>query len=214
MAHRYPRAITDPHPVAATAITDPTWLTAAVSATARRFRLARRATAGVLWWYSASSVLLGPVAETYVRGGRVADPGLAAMTLFPHSDGRVLDGRSASHVDRAVAPAAVADVVSACVAAVVAVSGAAERTLWAVASDSLGNRVLWAGGGAQEAVALAADDRFPVPRFVSVGAQQVVRRSSCCLVYESPGTQKCVSCPRQQPAERRRRLRRAFGQDA
>lgn len=198
--------------MAATALTDPDWLADAVSATARRFRLARRPAAGVLWWYSASSVLLGPVAESHVRGGPVADPSLSAMTLFLHPDGRVLDGRSSSTVDDAAA--AVADVVSECVAAVVAASGAAARALWAIASDSLGNRVLWAGGGAAEAAALAADDRFPVPRFVSVGGQSVVRRSSCCLVYESPGQSKCVSCPRQRPEDRARRLRQAFGQGA
>jgi hypothetical protein len=210
--HDYPRGITGLQPVPAEAVTDPEWLNAALTATTGRFRLAGTATAGVLWWYSASSVLLGPVAESYVRGGRVADPALASMTLYVHPDGRVLDARSSSTVDEGQAPERVADVVATCVAAVTAASGAAERSLWAIATDSLANRVLWAGGSDARAVALAADGRFPVPRYVTVGGQRAVRRASCCLVYEAPGQQKCVSCPRQNPDDRLRRLRQALGQ--
>lgn len=192
------------------AITDAAWLGAQLDLAARRFRVGER-TAGVLWWYSTSSVLLGPVASTYVQGGPVAAPDLAAMTLAVHRDGRVLDARSSSVVFRAVAPARVADLVERCVDAVVSASGAPVRSLWAIASDSLANRVLWAGGTEADARALAADPRFPAPRFVAVGTQRVVRRTSCCLVYESPGEQKCVSCPRQRPDDRLRRLRAVFG---
>jgi len=174
---------------------------------ARRFGVGER-TAGVLWWYSASSVLLGPPAESYVRGGPVA---LGAMTLILHPDGRVLDARAAGTVPVDEAPALVAGLVATCVSAVAAASGASPRALWAIASDSLANRVLWAGGGAAEAAALAADERFPKPRYVEVAGQRVVRRVSCCLVYESPGQQKCVSCPRQLPDDRLRRLRAALG---
>ncbi|MGB3439545.1 MAG: (2Fe-2S)-binding protein [Actinophytocola sp.] len=195
----------------AEAVTDPEWLTGALSATASRFRLTDETTTGVLWWYSACSVLLGPVAESYVRGGAVADPALASMTLFVHHDGRVLDARSSSTVARSAAEERVAGVVAACVSAVAAMSGAAPRSLWAIATDSLANRVLWAGGSAGHAVALAADGRFPVPRYVTVGGQHAVRRASCCLVYEAPGQQKCVSCPRQRPDDRLRRLRAALG---
>lgn len=213
--HHYPRGITDPQPVSAEALTDPSWLADALSATASRFRLTRPATAGVLWWYSASSVLLGPVTESYVKGGRVADPAPGSMTLFVHPDGRVLDARSSATVDRAEAADRVAGGVATCVSAVAAASRASERALWAIATDSLANRVLWAGGTSAHAIALAADDRFPAPRYVEIGGQRAVRRASCCLVYEAPGQQKCVSCPRQAPDDRLRRLRAAFGvQDA
>ena len=198
--------------MSAVAVTDPAWLADALAATAARFRLTGSVTTGVLWWYSISSVLLGPVAESYVLGGRVADPALASMTLFTQPDGRVLDARSSSTVDASAAPERVTAVVATCVDAVAKASGAAERALWAIATDSLANRVLWAGGSAVHAVALAADDRFPVPRYVTVGGQAVVRRASCCLVYQSPGQQKCVSCPRQKPDDRLRRLRQALGQ--
>ena len=94
------------------------------------------------------------------------------------------------------------------VAAVSEVSGAGERALWAVAADSVGNQVLWAGGGVEHAVGIAAavGVEMPVPRFVRVGGRWVVRRASCCLIFEVEGEGKCVSCPRQVPAVRAARL--------
>lgn len=195
----------------ATAITDPRWLADAVSASARRFRLERHEAAGVLWWYSASSVLLGPVAETFVRGGRAADPALRSLTLFLHADGRPLDARASSFVDRRTVPVRLAAMLAVCVSSVAAVSCAPPRALWAIASDSLANRVLWAGGASASAAALAADERLPAPRYVTVAGQRVLRRASCCLIFEAPGQQKCTSCPRQHPDERLRRLRTALG---
>ncbi len=77
-----------PFEVPATAIRDAGWLGAQLALTARRFRVGAR-TAGVLWWYSASSVLLGPPASSFVAGGPVAAPDLATMTLAVHPDGRI-----------------------------------------------------------------------------------------------------------------------------
>jgi FhuF 2Fe-2S C-terminal domain len=184
-------------------ISDPLWRAEQLRRTARRFRVPAR-TATVLWWYSASSVLLGPTATGFVSGGPV--PATDSLVMRP--DGQLVDARASTFVARDDAPSLVGELVSACVTAL----GEPSRALWAIASDSLANRVLWAGGTPSDAEALAADERFPVPRFVEVGGQRVVRRSSCCLVYESPGEQKCVSCPRQRPDDRLRRLRAAFGQ--
>lgn len=191
----------------ATAVTDPSWLAAQLAATARRYRLDRAAgTAGVLWWYSASSVLLGPPVESLVRGGPVADPALDAMTLFLHQDGRVLDARSARTVPAADLRARLGEALATAVRAVAAAGPAREPALWAIATDSLANRVLWAGGAPSVAAELAAAGPMPAPRYVSVGGTRVVRRASCCLIYEAPGERKCVSCPRQHPDERRARL--------
>jgi hypothetical protein len=209
---RYPRGITDLIPVTATAVTDPAWLGAQLTAAARRFRLDRPASVGVLWWYSASSVLLGPPAESLVRGGPVADPALASVTLFLHPDGRVLDARSSAAVPAGLLGERLAGALSAAITAVAGASGAPEPALWAIATDSLANRVLWAGGSEAVAVSLAASaGSMPAPRYVTVAGTRVVRRASCCLVYEAPGEQKCVSCPRQHPDERRRRLSAQLG---
>jgi hypothetical protein len=204
---RYPRGITELIPVTATAVTDPAWLGAQLTAAARRFRLDRPAAVGVLWWYSASSVLLGPPAESLVRGRPLADPALASVTLFLHPDGRVLDARSAAVVPVGLLGTRLADALAAAIGAVAGASRAPERALWAIATDSLANRVLWAGGTEAVAVSLAESvGSMPAPRYVTAAGTRVVRRASCCLVYEAPGERKCVSCPRQHPDERRRRL--------
>jgi hypothetical protein len=190
--------------VPASSIRDPGWLDAQLAATAARYRLERPASVGTLWWYSASSVLLGPAVAGF-------DPALESVVLFLHPDGRVLDARSAGRVS-VVGPALRAALAEA-VAAVAAASGAPERALWAVATDSLANQVLWTGGSPGDAEELAASvgPPLPVPRYVRVGGRLAVRRASCCLIYQAPGEGKCVSCPRQHPDERTRRLRAALG---
>ena len=197
-------------PVPAVAITDAGWLGDQLAAAARRYRLEEPTPIGVLWWYSASSVLLGPLAESVSLGRAPADPALAATTLYLHQDGRVLDATAtATTPDVAQRLSAMLDTA---IGAVVAASGAAARALWAIATDSLANRVLWAGGSPDVVTALAAvDPRLPTPRYLEVGRSLVVRRASCCLIYHAPGEVKCTSCPRQPPEERLRRLRAALG---
>jgi hypothetical protein len=198
-------------PVPASAITDPAWLGEQLAATARLYRHDVRPTIGVLWWYSASSVLLGPPIESLVANGIAADPGLASMTLYLHADGRILEAGSDSVLgdDFAKLGRRLEDTLSTCVGAVAAETDAAERALWAIASDSLANRVLWAGGSTSlaEQVAAAVGPMLPMPRYVEVSGRLVVRRASCCLIYQAPGMKKCTSCPRQTPAERLLRLR-------
>ncbi|WP_436501392.1 (2Fe-2S)-binding protein [Actinokineospora sp. HUAS TT18] len=191
-------------PVPVAAIQDPEWLTAQLAAAGTRFRTADQVVTGVLWWYSASSVLLGPTVESLLGTGRALDP--AAVTLYLHPDGRLLDARGSAEC--ADPGPRLRRLLSAAITTVATLSGASPRALWAIATDSLANRVLWAGGGPEDAVKLASEigQELPRPRFVDVGGRTVVRRASCCLVYETPGADKCVSCPRQLPADRLRRL--------
>ncbi len=186
----------------ALAITDSGWLGAQIEATARRYRHGRLPDIGVLWWYSASSVLLGLPVES-------RDPGLDSVTLYLHPDGRILDARSAAVLDDVGERLAAALSVS--IDAVVRQTGAPRRALWAIATDSLANRVLWAGKSPAVAERLAAGvgPALPMPRYVEVSGRLVVRRASCCLIYLAPGQAKCTSCPRQTPEERLRRLSNA-----
>jgi FhuF 2Fe-2S C-terminal domain len=185
--------------VPATAITDASWLSAQLSMSARRYPLGNRQVLGVLWWYSASSVLLGP----FVDG---QDPSLDAVTLRLEADGRVLDARSRPFSGDSAA--AVRTALGAGISAVASVSGARERHLWAITTDSLATRLLWAGrSSSASSVASAIGPELPVPRYVEVGGRQFVRRVSCCLIYQGTSTAKCTSCPRQTPAERLQRLR-------
>jgi hypothetical protein len=191
--------------VPASAITDPAWLDEQITATARLYRFDRRPSLGVLWWYSASSVLLGPPVES------LADPSLACMTFRVHNDGRLLDATSDTLLGNDIAELGrrLHQTLSTCIRAVAEQTRAPERALWAIATDSLANRVLWAGGlpSAASALATAVGPSLPTPRYVTVSGRLVVRRASCCLLYQAPDQAKCVSCPRQPPAERLRRLR-------
>lgn len=186
-------------PVPALAITDSGWLGAQIEAAARRYRYNRLPDIGVLWWYSASSVLLGPAVES-------RDPGLSSVTLYVHPDGRILDAHSAVALED-VGPR-LAEALTASIEAVVRQTGAHRRALWAIATDSLANRALWAGLDRSVAEKLAATvgPELPMPRYVEVSGRLVVRRASCCLIYLAPGQAKCVSCPRQTPEQRRQRL--------
>ncbi|SDI85941.1 FhuF 2Fe-2S C-terminal domain-containing protein [Actinokineospora alba] len=181
-------------------IQDAGWLSTQLALASRRYRTRDEPVLGVLWWYSASLVLLGPVVESS------ADP--ASVTLLVEPDGRVLSA-TASSLCTNPGPR-LREVISASVGSLSGLTGASERALWAITTDSLANRVLWASGRPADAVALAraVGPELPVPRFVEVGGRTVVRRASCCLVYETPGADKCVSCPRQTPADRMARLAR------
>jgi hypothetical protein len=189
--------------VPGSSITDAGWLDARLAAAARWYRHDHRPTIGVLWWYSASSALLGPPVEAF-------DPGLDCVTLTVNPAGLVLDARSDTRLsDAGKLGRRLEEMLSACVGAVSARSGAPVRALWAIATDSLANRVLWAGGSPAQAETLAAavGPELPVPRFVEVSGRLIVRRASCCLIYQAPGQAKCLSCPRQPPGERLRRMK-------
>jgi hypothetical protein len=189
--------------VPATHVLDAAWLDAQLVLSSRLYRRASRATLGVLWWYSASSVLLGPAVSAQ-------DPALSSITIVQHPDGRLVDARSAPF-DGPVGPR-LREMLSAATESVAAVSGARARALWAIATDSLANRLLWAGTPELALpLAEAVGPSMPRPRYVEVNGQQFVRRVSCCLVYQGTDTTKCVSCPRQTPEERRQRLAATTG---
>ncbi|ALG13039.1 (2Fe-2S)-binding protein [Kibdelosporangium phytohabitans] len=185
-------------------VEDTEWLADQLTLSARRYPLGDRVTLGVLWWYSASSVLFGPVVD-----GR--DPGLDAITLLMEPDGRVLDARSP--VYEGDLPARTREMLTSAIATVAKVSGARQRHLWAIATDSLATRLLWAGRTAQAArFATAIGSELPTPRYVELSGRQFVRRGSCCLIYLGAShEEKCTSCPRQKPAERLARLSRLVG---
>jgi ferric iron reductase protein FhuF len=88
------------------------------------------------------------------------------------------------------------------------------RPLWAIAADSLANRLLALGRALGEerrvtalAAPLAADvgPPLPVPRYVDVAGVRFTRRVSCCLLYRLPPEPLCTSCPRR-PADERQVL--------
>ncbi|GAB3501464.1 (2Fe-2S)-binding protein [Amycolatopsis cihanbeyliensis] len=208
--------------VPATVLTDPDWLREDVRLAARMYGRADDRVLGTVRWYSASSVLVAPALESLVLAGTALHPGLERTTFHLHPDGR-FGGASATGVlgaDLTELGAALAGTIEPVVRAIAALTGAATPALWAIAADSIGNRLLWAGGAAGDPelgtrfaapLASAIGHRIPSPRYLEVGGSRVLRRSSCCLIYEATGGEKCTSCPRQRPAERARRLHELLG---
>ncbi|MDT8915495.1 (2Fe-2S)-binding protein [Amycolatopsis sp. PS_44_ISF1] len=192
----------------ASLLADASWVRAHVDGAAKLYGRARAEVLGTIWWYSLSSVLVAPTVESLE--GVVMDPSLEAVELDLAPDGRFLAARSLRTLQGPLGEA-LAGSLGPAIATIASVTGANPRALGAIATDSIANRLLWASAPerAEELVA-SIGLRLPKPRYVTVGRTLAVKRTSCCLIYEA-GNTKCVSCPRQKPAEREARLRAALG---
>jgi hypothetical protein len=204
--------------VPATRLTDLAWVRSRIGGASKLYGCARPEVLGTIWWYSLSSVLVAPALESLVATGIARDPALEAISLDLAGDGRFAGATSSRVLDGELGPA-LGKALEPVIATVAEAVGARTRALGAIAADSISNRLLWAGsaaGAVGSALSLAAPILastglgLPKPRFLDVNGTAVVRRSSCCLIYEA-NSGKCTSCPRQTPAERDRRLRGALG---
>lgn len=200
-------------------LTDHEWCAARITDTGARWGCDDPRINAVLWWYSASSTMVAAPVAMLLADGVAPDPHLDRIDCTLRDDGYLGAVRA-----RRLLPGlrAYADALAASHAAVIgtlaAVSAAPPRALWAIATDSVANRALSAGHAldrVDEACDLASALASPpmlTPRFVDVdGAartRRFVRRGSCCLIYRATGSDKCISCPRQAPAERHTRLLR------
>ncbi|MDG3016626.1 hypothetical protein [Speluncibacter jeojiensis] len=216
---------------AGSVLTDRQWLAARVADTSRRWAGAEGRVSGTLWWYSASSTLLGASLGVRLACGVWLDPDPARTAVYVDDHGmllaarpeRTLPGRTPGESDHDVARAGGAwhGALASIIESLARVSGAREPALWAVASDSLANRGLEAGRalgdqrrGRDVALALAEGIGVPLPapRFVDVGgadrSRLVCRRNSCCLIDQTGLADRCASCPRRHPDERARILGR------
>jgi len=204
-------------PLAAELLADPGWTAERVTALGRRYRSTDRRVLATVWWYSASAVLLTPVAAGLATG-RPLSARLADTTLY-EVGGVLLAGVSAA--PSGPDPAGdLREALAGAIGAVAAAGGVRERPLWAVATDSLAGRLLALGralGDVATVTALAAPvaaavgDPMPVPRYTDVGGTRFVRRASCCLLYRLPGEAMCTACPGRPPAHRQVLLEDAAG---
>ncbi|WP_244274112.1 (2Fe-2S)-binding protein [Geodermatophilus obscurus] len=204
-------------PFPAALLADADWTAERVTGLGRRYRSTDRRVLATVWWYSASAVLLTPVAAGLATA-RPLSARLADTTLY-EVGGTLLAGVSAAPSG----PDPAADLraaLAAAIGAVAAAGGLRERPLWAVATDSLAGRLLAVGralGDVATVTALAAPvaaavgDPLPAPRFTDVGGTRFVRRASCCLLYRLPGEGMCTACPGRPPAHRQVLLEAAAG---
>lgn len=203
------------------------WLEHQIDLQAQRWPSVDRRVLATLWWYSVSQVFLTPTLASLFVTGSALSPRPADVELHCLPDGRIFTARSTAVLDGpdvvdSVA-AALRDSVALVIPEVARAGAMRERPLWALATDSLANRLLWLGrasGAVERASALAMSlvqligSPMPAPRYVDIarpapraGTVRFVRRGSCCLVYLEPGEPKCVSCPRMSPESREALLR-------
>jgi ferric iron reductase protein FhuF len=171
-------------------------------------RVADRRVAATVWWYSASTVLLTPALAGLTTGlplsGRLAD-----TSMVFRADGLPVAAVSSATGDDVAGE--LRETLAVAVAAVAVAGRMRERSLWAIATDSIANQLLALGralGDVPAATAHAAPlaaaigSPLPVPRYEDVEGARFTRRASCCLMLELPGGALCTSCPRRTPADR------------
>lgn len=227
--HSYLVPTGNPVSVPLARVADAGWLDSQIRLQARHWPTVDRRVLATLWWYSVSQVLLTPTLASVFVTGQALSPRPADVELHCLPDGRIFTARSTAvlHGDDLVAivAEAVRNSFEIAIPAIARAGAKREPPLWAIATDSLANRLLWVGrarGDVDRATALAATlvdligAPMPPPRYVDIdrlpphtGQARFVRRASCCLVYLEAGEAKCVSCPRLTPASRHALLRTA-----
>ncbi|WP_299955269.1 (2Fe-2S)-binding protein [uncultured Modestobacter sp.] len=199
--------------VPALRLADPEWTAQVLTARAARQRTADRRVLATLWWYSASSVLLTPVLAGLATGVRLSAE-LADTRLHLLGGGTPVAATTRAGQGDLVPELRTA--LAAVVSAVAEAGDMRERPLWAIATDSLANRLLAVGravGDVEAVTALAAPlaaaigTPLPGPRYVDVSAPagrtvRFTRRASCCLLWQVPHEVVCTSCPRRDPVQR------------
>ncbi|MGY1739343.1 MULTISPECIES: (2Fe-2S)-binding protein [unclassified Blastococcus] len=191
-------------------LADPAETAVRVEELGRRYRSADRRVLATVWWYSLSAVLVTPPLAGLVTGvplsARLPD---LSVTLL--AGGTPVAAESAGPGGDVAAD--LRETLAAVVGAVSEAGGVRPAPLWAIATDSIANRLLALGRalgdvGAVTALAgplaAAVGAPLPAPRYVDVGPRAVrfTRRASCCLLYRLPGEATCTSCPRRTPFER------------
>ncbi|TFV54013.1 (2Fe-2S)-binding protein [Geodermatophilus sp. DF01-2] len=194
--------------VPAALLADPDWTSERLAGLAARYASGDRRVLATVWWYSASSVLLTPALAGLATGlplsARLADTSLAVLA----GGTPVAATSSAPGGDPA---AELRETLDDVVDAVAAAGRMRPRPLWAIAADSLANRLLALGRalgderrvtGLAAPLAAAVGAPLPVPRYVHVAGVRFTRRVSCCLLYRLPSEPLCTSCPRRPEVER------------
>ncbi|MCX0272215.1 (2Fe-2S)-binding protein [Nocardia zapadnayensis] len=196
-------------------LTDESWLAARIADLGASWRTDSMRVSATLWWCMTASALVEQVVRALAQRRPIPAPTLDRLMLTLRADGTVerveIDaaGWHAAGADSGIetteADIAVAlrETLTTVIDRLTAVSGVRGPALWAVVTDVVGS---WAVDAGQPSIgrrlAEAVGTALPEPRFVEVAGRTFVRRASCCLVYEAPGCEKCVSCPKRRPHER------------
>ncbi|WP_459547046.1 (2Fe-2S)-binding protein [Nocardia sp. X0981] len=185
-------------------LADEAWLAARIAELNASWRTDSPRVGATLWWCTAASSLVEQVVRALAREESIAAPTLDRLDLSVRADGTVEKIRIAdADTGSGDIPTALRETLATVIGRLAAVSGVREPALWAVVTDAVAGWALDVGTPQiGQRLTAALGDALPAPRFVEVAGRTFVRRASCCLIYEAPGCEKCVSCPKRRPAER------------
>jgi ferric iron reductase protein FhuF len=187
---------------------DPDWLAEQIRLRGEIWNIDDQRTLATLWWYSASNWLVMPSVLTLASTGRCLSPSLEHTVLHHRPDSRFSGAHSTEAMpsDDLEEYSRALRQTLATVIEQLALYVPRARPLWAIASDSIADRFLWAGQRLRQPevtaslasrVIAAIGEPAPLPRFVeSMPRSTQLRRSSCCLLYRVPGQHACSNCPR------------------
>ncbi|MGW5754333.1 (2Fe-2S)-binding protein [Nocardia rhamnosiphila] len=202
-------------PVSGRMLTDESWLAARIADLGASWRTDSMRVSATLWWCMTASALVEQVVRALAQRRPIPAPTLDRLLLTLRADGtverveidaagwHVAGADSGIETTEADIAGALRETLTMVIDRLTAVSGVRGPALWAVVTDVVGS---WAVDAGQPPIgrrlAEAVGTALPEPRFVEVAGRTFVRRASCCLVYEAPGCEKCVSCPKRRPHER------------
>jgi ferric iron reductase protein FhuF len=202
----------------ATVIQDREWLAGQIQLRGEIWGIDDRRILATLWWCSASTMLVTPGILAIATDGTCLSPRLEHIVIHHQSSSRF----SGSHGTEAMPD----DDLDAFAAELRSTLGTVidqlgpylprPRPLWAIASDAIADRFLWAGQRTRQQgpatfyasrVITSIGAPMPQPRYVDVpplpqgttaeaAAQLRIQRNSCCLLYRVPRQSPCRSCPR------------------
>jgi len=216
--------------VPANSVRDPEWMREQIRLRGLIWNTEDTRVLATLWWYSASARMIAPTIASLVITGEPLSPELDDLWLHNKPDSRLSGVTSTAVLPvpsndtttatyETAAPvlatlgAALHKLFAAVIPAVAAAGHMRERPLWALATDAIAGRLLWAGeacgdveraSSMAEPLVAAVNGPMPAPRYTqrATDDRMVTKRVSCCLLYRAPGQHKCRGCPGKPPAER------------
>ncbi|MFT3855339.1 MAG: hypothetical protein QM733_21775 [Ilumatobacteraceae bacterium] len=195
--------------VAATSIIDRAWLAEQIRLRGQRWGTDDRRVLTTLWWYSASSWVVGPTLTSVALGHDVLSAALDDLSLHWLPDSRIT-GATSSRVlpgspGIATAVATLREMYDVVVPELAGIGGIGARPLWAMAADAIASRLAFIGRAIDdldrvtallEPLVDAIGAPLPLPRYTGRGETLEPKRLSCCLLYLAPQQTKCSFCPR------------------
>lgn len=201
--------------VSAVSCADPAWLAEQIGLRSRRWGTDDRRVLATLWWYSASSWVVGPTLTSLALGDDVLSADPADLELHWLTDSRITGATSSrvlttgAQVDGApaveVAAGTLRRLYDHIIPALATFAEIPPRPLWALAADALATRLLFIGRAVGEVDRVstllgplvdAIGSPMPPTTCRGVGPAMETKRISCCLLYLAPEQSKCSFCPK------------------